>query len=107
MYQIKAVISLTPLITIESIPFDVFVGISSRYAQYLGTPPLRVRINTRSDLLPEVALTCLLIASGRPDICTNCRLNQTFRRLGGLLGEIVMVSEYKTVYRHKVTQESI
>ena len=78
MYQIKALMYLIPLITFESIPFDMCVGISSRYAQYLGTPPLRVRINTRSDLLPEVARTCLLIALGRLDICTNYLLNQKF-----------------------------
>ena len=89
--------SLMPLITIEGIPFDVCVGMYSRYAQYLGTPPLRVRINTRSDLLPQVALTCLLIASGRPDICTNCRLNQKFRRLGSFLGEIVTVSVHRAL----------
>ena len=96
--------SLIPLITIESIPFDVFVGISSRYAQYLSTPPLRVRINTRSDLLPQVALTCLLIASSRPDICTNCRLNQIFRRMP--IGEIATVSVL-FMYKRKVIQENI
>ena len=108
MYQIKALMSLIPLITIESIPFDVFVGISSRYAQYLGTPPLRVRINTRSDLLPQVALTCLLIASSRPDTCTNCLLNQkipdirwsSWRNSGRFCTE-------NSLHRRNVTQESI